>query len=913
MANEPQKLASPPSFRKRLKIFRVGSGDAQGVFVKDEVLGEEHTLEPWQFFVLEVLFGCETFEQLGSVFQDRFGKPLTVGELDELFALVEKHKWFSLSAAKHPLVVASQKRAKDAALASAGGRKLETANGHKGPARPAQAEDLPAGVHDALGLDDGLKKRIWKLFDPRGALKLLHPLLMPLRHAVYLLPLLAIAGIGILIKYSGQLGEAVETSHDDLPLLKHLLLSMVTVNLLATLATSLVAHHYRATVSAFGIAFHLGIVPRFIARIGHVRQLSRRERIWLHATPLLVRLTLFNVGVLFWWGFAPENQLLSSIGVTLATASFVSLLITANPLIKSNAYHLISAYLDEPYLRGKSSRALLDRFRGKSYQKVSGDVLAAYALASGVFFVVAVIVLLYLLERVLEYHVGGPSIALVGLLAAVLAWALVAKFRKLDRFYTRSAQFQKWRERAIPDRKAEVESASSPKQTTAGTYVFRVALLAGVAALFLPYRRELGAPFVVVPQRTQELTSPLSGIVEELAFDGGELLEAGTVIGSLSHEDDQVQVSLLDAKILAQEAVIAELRSRPLVEEVRLAENRLETAVTRARLSGEELVRMEQQHAAAEPEVQLAERKVTLTEGKVRLAERQLAFAERNLLTEETRARFSAEQFARMQVLHAQNAASLEDLEDARQEHEVDRARAEEQRANIDVMRTNIEVMTADVQVMRADLELMKSKTFEELEEMRQEHELDLKRVEEETANLELVKVGAKPEQVAAAEAQLKGWQDEREYYREKIGQSIYSMPFHGTLVATRLREKQGSFIEKGELLALVEDTQQVLLQLEVPEPEIASVHVGAAVRARLPAYFEDNVAGSVTAIESTVTEQDSGPVVRVSVLLDNREGRLKSGMSGFAKIACEVEPLWKVLSPAIVRFFKVEVWSWLP
>jgi putative peptide zinc metalloprotease protein len=61
------------------------------------------------------------------------------------------------------------------------------------------------------------------------------------------------------------------------------------------------------------------------------------------------------------------------------------------------------------------------------------------------------------------------------------------------------------------------------------------------------------------------------------------------------------------------------------------------------------------------------------------------------------------------------------------------------------------------------------------------------------------------------------------------------------------------------------------------------------------------------------VTETRSGKVVRVITSVENKDSRLKAGMTGYAKISCGTLPVWKILSLDIVRFVKVEGWSWLP
>ncbi len=63
----------------------------------------------------------------------------------------------------------------------------------------------------------------------------------------------------------------------------------------------------------------------------------------------------------------------------------------------------------------------------------------------------------------------------------------------------------------------------------------------------------------------------------------------------------------------------------------------------------------------------------------------------------------------------------------------------------------------------------------------------------------------------------------------------------------------------------------------------------------------------------SRATTADPGRVVRVVVSVPNEDGRLKSEMTGYAKVRVGYEPFGLVMSHGIVRFFLVEVWSWIP
>jgi putative peptide zinc metalloprotease protein len=575
---------------------------------------------------------------------------------------------------------------------------------------------------------------------------------------------------------------------------------MVILSLLVAVATALVAHGFRARVRGFCV--HFGLLPGFAVRIGDAAKLSRRARIWLHAAPLLLRLGLAGVGILLWFNTRNIAGIWAPLGLSIAGISALAFLFAASPLVKSSAYHLMSAYLDEPYMRRRSRQVLLGKLRGGSYAKVENDVLAAYSLASTAYVLLVVAMLLLLLGRVFELHLGGVVFLPLAVIAVPVAWRMIGKFREIARSFERKAQFQRWRKGDLP--KGEAESEGKIHLNSFARYSLRSFGLLLLVVLILPYDHEIGGGFVVLPQEKQDITSEVSGIIESINYDGGEVLRQGTVIGRLSCTDYNAQVKILSAKIAEQDAVIAELKARPRPEEVELAES--------------------------------------------------------NLRTEETRARFSKEELARMEKLYAEKTVSFEDLEDARREHE-----------------------------------------------------LDVKRVAEKRASLELIKAGATPDEITAAEAKLQSWEEERRLYLEKIEKSVFYTPLEGTLVAMHLKQKIGSYFERGQPLATVENTQQVIVQIDVAEEDIGYIRDKAKVRVRFPTYSEEDIDGTVTLIGPTVTEGSAGRVLQITAQIENRDGKLKSGMEGYAKISCGSLPVWKVLTLGVIRFFNIEAWSWLP
>ncbi len=105
-----------------------------------------------------------------------------------------------------------------------------------------------------------------------------------------------------------------------------------------------------------------------------------------------------------------------------------------------------------------------------------------------------------------------------------------------------------------------------------------------------------------------------------------------------------------------------------------------------------------------------------------------------------------------------------------------------------------------------------------------------------------------------------------------------------------------------------------VEVEIAVPEQEIAEVAVGRKVVLKARAYPERSFEGTVAAIAPAASEPEDSRLertVRVTTRLDNPALLLKPDMTGHAKIDCGERRLIDLAARRLVRFFKVEFWSW--
>jgi putative peptide zinc metalloprotease protein len=474
-----QEIECPDCLRKRLRVFRVEKAGLRTYLIVDPLQNRTYELEPWQFFALEILHECEDFSGLSLAIEDRYGEPIARKDVEELFAVIAERKWYGVSAATNPLLLdfkwgGRSPSARSALYAlspdldsegrrSAEGRSTEAAHrpergavagsaGDRGRGGLADSGDmvLPAEVDHALGLDGRMSRKGWKLFDPTGLLGLVHPLALPFRHAVYLVPFVLVPALFVFFRYDYRFADDLATWFGDISFAGHAVFGLLTVNLLATAITALVAHNYGATVREFCLVFYFVIYPRFMVRVGNLERLSRRELLWLYAAPLLLRLTVFSIGVLVWFETRHMEGLPAKSGLALSVIGQFSFLLTVNPLMKSNGYRLIATLVNEPDLREKALNALSNALRGKGVRGADNRLLVVYALASVLFMIVAIAVFLLVFGVFLKSHLSGPGLVLLVVVGAIMCLRIATKLRKLGLANVRSTRFAEWRSRNVP-------------------------------------------------------------------------------------------------------------------------------------------------------------------------------------------------------------------------------------------------------------------------------------------------------------------------------------------------------------------------------------------------------------------------------------------------------------------------------
>ncbi len=283
-------------------------------------------------------------------------------------------------------------------------------------------------------------------------------------------------------------------------------------------------------------------------------------------------------------------------------------------------------------------------------------------------------------------------------------------------------------------------------------------------------------------------------------------------------------------------------------------------------------------------------------------------------------------------------------------------AKLDESRADLQLLRAGpkreeIERAQADVRTAETSLAWSgpRAERFAQLYAQNlvseQEHEnalrqrdVDQAMLDEAKANLKVVTSGARPEQIKAVQAEIRSLQALVDNFRTDVQRTTLKSPIAGWVVTPRIEELAGTYLKPGQrdLVVQIEDSRTIRAEVEVPEEDVGGVSVGAEVKVVPWAFHDITFHGKVTTIApvaATNAAESStatvlGPAqgathvalsgsperaVRVITEIPNPDGLLKTDMTGYAKIAIGDRPVWDVLFRPIIRWFKVEVWYWIP
>ncbi|WP_291321673.1 efflux RND transporter periplasmic adaptor subunit [Desulfonatronospira sp.] len=671
-----------------------------------------------------------------------------------------------------------------------------------------QAETLPGtsgtsrtDTHDP---DDRTTFRNhWSLFNPQTLLDYTLKAFGFLRHFhVMVLLFFAVSIVGFVNNLGPFLADISEI-RSNVTILHRILFALLTINFITQFFRGLTARHFGFETPSFGMTLVFGLLPRFNLRTIIPEDSTRKARLWFFGSPIYVRFITFPLGIFMWLAARDLGTSLSVIGISLSMVTVISCLFVVNPLFGGAGYRFMGEYFEVPNLRKKAFARLKAVFSKRpsvvmQYMDPSPAVLV-YGISSVLFTLVLAGLIGAMVASRLEANLHGLGVAIFLLVLIYLF------FRFWYQGLVNILRRKKAQSLADSPRSRQADSPS-PKNWRNKIRVRprHVIIAALIGACFIPYQYESGGKAEVFPVASAQIYSEYPRILEQVYFDGGEFLEAGTVVAVLSNERQEHDVAKTLKEIEKQKQLLNVLLTTPSQEQLKLAEEQLNKS-----------------------QLQL---------------------------------RYRLQHMEAFEKLYRDNTITFFEYQKELEQLELAHQSVKTAKANLDHITTQVN-----------------------------KHEIESARIE-----------------IAILQEQLA-------YYQEVLERTRLKMPIDGMLVTMNLKNLQNSFIDDGELFAEVEDTSSVRVEIQIPEGDMDQVSTGDSVRLRLQAYSDRLFNCSIEKIHPTVIQEESRRLAIMECIINNNQGELKSGMTGFAKVEGDKMPAISAFTRTLVRLIRIEAWSWLP
>ncbi len=396
------------------------------------------------------------------------------------------------------------------------------------------------------------------------------------------------------------------------------------------------------------------------------------------------------------------------------------------------------------------------------------------------------------------------------------------------------------------------------------TMAWVMGIIAVVTALVaIPVEHRAAGEFEVRPGVRLEVHAAVSGFVDAIHVTDGDHVQAGQVLARLRVPDLDSLVVRKQAELRESEAQLRKLQMGPRPEE-------------RAEMQ-QKVLRAREWHALAVRDAQRAEQ--ALKEDLLRL----------DLEIRQFQTEYDYEKVTLQNVerLYQQGAVAGE----AR--------RAEWKRYAL---------IEAQLGQANAQKRARIAQGIQQAEAEVARREKDLADVE---ASLKLMQAGTRPEEIEAETAHRARLQEELAFLVDQQSKLEVIAPAAGVVVAQRLSERIGQYMEKGGLLCTVEDTTNLRVEIALKEEDVAGVQADQTIQLKARSLPFDTFPAVVKRVAPSVTDVANKPqnLVVVHCEVENTTGKLKSGMTGYARI-CRGQQCLAVLGlRESLKYLRTEFW----
>lgn len=390
-------------------------------------------------------------------------------------------------------------------------------------------------------------------------------------------------------------------------------------------------------------------------------------------------------------------------------------------------------------------------------------------------------------------------------------------------------------------------------------------MLIGIPALLfiIPMRRAASGQFAIRPETRVEVHNPVEGFIRVMRVSEGDTVKPGQVLVELMSPDLESSIVRKHAEIRESKANLARLQMGPRPEAVKEQREKVRRAEVWV------------QHATEE----LSRAKVALDQELLRL--------DLEIQQKQTEWDFSQDSLKRSYKLYQQGALSGEQY------------------------RSEWKQQTLLKAQLQQTLSLKESREMKGIREAKAELTQREQELAAARADLVLMEAGSRKEDIDAEAARLERLKEELSFLKAEQEKLVITAPSEGVVATPRLQERIGQLAPKGGLMLVLEDVSQVRVEITVPEEDLVGLQCQQSVRLKARSLPFDTVEATVEKIAPVADKkpEELHSSVTVYCHVDNPDGQLRSGMTGFAKIQRDSKPVAMILTNKVMKYLRTEFW----
>jgi putative peptide zinc metalloprotease protein len=227
-------------------------------------------------------------------------------------------------------------------------------------------------------------------------------------------------------------------------------------------------------------------------------------------------------------------------------------------------------------------------------------------------------------------------------------------------------------------------------------------------------------------------------------------------------------------------------------------------------------------------------------------------------------------------------------------------------RADMEKDETALEVLRNELAEARGQLKVLAERTDRTYQVKRRE-------MDEAQSALKLLQAGSRKEAIHQVETEVAKLEENKQNLARQLECLKIRSPMDGIVSTPYLHNRVGEYLERGNMFCEVVSAGAVIIDMPVPEKEIADVKVGFPITLKVRGYPKLSFEAKVKSISPVAVQQDTERMVLVQGELENADGTLKTGMTGVGKILCGKRLIAELTTRRAVRWLRTEFWEYLP